>query len=95
MFEYCITALHAVFQELLEAAVVNFSILPQYQRDLKNLKITWEQKRASEAEQKEWKMKHWQNIDTRQLQQAIKRQKELIQSLPNEVSGLPHRNLAW
>lgn len=68
--------------------MVNFSILPQYQRDLKNLKITWEQKRSCEAEQRDWKMKHWQNIDTKHLQQAIKRQKEMIQSLPQEVQNM-------
>ena len=75
-------------QELLETAVVNFSVLPQYQRDLRNLKLVWDHVRMLEEEQGEWKRKQWQKIDTKHLHQAIQKQKDSVQSLPPEVKNL-------
>nr|XP_039248070.1 LOW QUALITY PROTEIN: dynein beta chain, ciliary-like [Styela clava] len=49
--------------------------------------MTWEQKRLCEAEQRDWKLKHWQKIDVKQLQQATGRQKEQIELLPSEVAA--------
>ena len=73
-------------QDLLDTAVVNFKVLPQYQRELKHLRLVWEHVRLVETEQSEWRRKHWQKIDTKQLNNNIQKQRDLIQSLPPEVT---------
>ena len=68
--------------------MVNFAVLPQYQRDLKNLKLVWQHVKLVQDEQRGWKMKQWQRIDTKHLHNGIAKQKDMLHSLPSEVGSL-------
>lgn len=72
-------------QELLEASVVDFDILPRCRRALEGLKLTWETVRVIAAEQAEWKRHRWQKMNIKFLDEATMKQKERVENLPNHV----------
>ncbi|KAL3885754.1 hypothetical protein ACJMK2_025795 [Sinanodonta woodiana] len=72
-------------QELLEASVVNFSILPQCRHDLNNLKQIWETVRVIDEQQSEWKRHRWQKMNTKFLREETSKQLEIVRALPEDV----------
>ncbi|XP_064650622.1 uncharacterized protein LOC135502065 isoform X3 [Lineus longissimus] len=82
-------------QELLEASVVNFSILPQYvfhlreleicRHDLTNLKQLWQTVRMITEQQSEWKLHRWQKLSMKFLREETAKQLEIVRSLADET----------
>ncbi|XP_078672103.1 uncharacterized protein LOC144911712 isoform X1 [Branchiostoma floridae x Branchiostoma belcheri] len=72
-------------QELLETAVVNFSLLPQCRQDLRNLKLVWETWRVVSEQQNDWRLHRWQKIDTKFLRTATQEQLARVKGLPEDT----------
>uniref|UniRef100_W5M8M7 Uncharacterized protein n=1 Tax=Lepisosteus oculatus TaxID=7918 RepID=W5M8M7_LEPOC len=74
-------------QGLLEAVVVDFRILNECRRTVRNLTLMWQAVEVIRKQQSEWKTQPWQDIDTVQLVSSTSQQLELIKSLAREVHG--------
>ncbi|KAK7479591.1 hypothetical protein BaRGS_00029140 [Batillaria attramentaria] len=72
-------------QELLEANVVDFSILPTCRHELNNLKQVWETVRVIDEQQSEWKRHRWQKMNTKFLREETNKQLEIVKGLPDDV----------
>ncbi|GFS27875.1 dynein beta chain, flagellar outer arm [Elysia marginata] len=77
-------------QELLEASVVNFSVLPTLgafccRHELNNLKQVWETVRVIEEQQSEWKRHRWQKMNTKFLREETNKQLDIVRALPEDV----------
>ncbi|XP_071095883.1 uncharacterized protein [Haliotis cracherodii] len=72
-------------QELLEASVVNFSVLPQCRYELNNLKQVWETVRVIDEQQSEWKRHRWQKMNTKFLKEETSKQLDIVRALPEDV----------
>ncbi|XP_063809812.1 uncharacterized protein LOC135027842 isoform X3 [Pseudophryne corroboree] len=72
-------------QELLEATVVDFSILNNCEDLLQNLSLVWQQVDSILKEQDIWKKELWQDMDTEELYNRTRQHLLLLQSLPREV----------
>ncbi|KAL5020323.1 hypothetical protein ScPMuIL_003215 [Solemya velum] len=72
-------------QELLEANVVNFSVLPQCHLELNNLKQVYETARVITDQQAEWKRHRWQKMDTKFLREETNKQLDIVKSLPESI----------
>ncbi|ELU01784.1 hypothetical protein CAPTEDRAFT_107783 [Capitella teleta] len=72
-------------QELLEANVVNFGLLPQCRLDLSNLKQVWETVRLIEEQQSQWRKHRWQKMNTAFLKEETTKQVEIVRALPEDV----------
>ncbi|XP_070202269.1 uncharacterized protein [Littorina saxatilis] len=72
-------------QELLEANVVDFTILPSCRHELNNLKQVWETVRVIDDQQSEWKRHRWQKMNTKFLREETNKQLEIVRGLPDDV----------
>ncbi|GFO25145.1 dynein beta chain, ciliary-like, partial [Plakobranchus ocellatus] len=72
-------------QELLEASVVNFSVLPTCRHELNNLKQVWETVRVIEEQQSDWKRHRWQKMNTKFLREETNKQLDIVRALPEDV----------
>ncbi|XP_076457719.1 uncharacterized protein LOC143291635 isoform X3 [Babylonia areolata] len=72
-------------QELLEASVVNFTVLPSCRYELNNLKQVWETVRVIDDQQSEWKRHRWQKMNTKFLREETNKQLEIVKGLPDDV----------
>ncbi|XP_053409232.1 uncharacterized protein LOC123561373 isoform X4 [Mercenaria mercenaria] len=72
-------------QELLEASVVNFNVLPTCRHELNNLKQVWETKRVIDEQQGEWKRHRWQKMNTKFLRDETNKQLDIVRALPEDV----------
>ncbi|XP_071959570.1 uncharacterized protein [Antedon mediterranea] len=72
-------------QELLETAVVNFSILPECRHELRNLQQVWETVQEVDDQQEQWKQESWQKMNTKYLRDATNDQLNMVRSLPEDV----------
>ncbi|XP_058857324.1 dynein beta chain, ciliary-like isoform X3 [Acipenser ruthenus] len=74
-------------QELLEATVVDFSVLNECHRTVRNLTLLWQKVEVIQKQQTQWKTQPWQDLDTVQLINNTNQQLQIVQSLPREVRG--------
>ncbi|XP_033641711.1 dynein beta chain, flagellar outer arm-like [Asterias rubens] len=72
-------------QELLETAVVNFTVLPECRHELRNLKLVWETVDTIHGQQEEWKQQSWQKMNTKFLREVSNGQLEQVKGLPEEA----------
>ncbi|XP_033103095.1 dynein heavy chain 9, axonemal-like [Anneissia japonica] len=72
-------------QELLETAVVNFSILPECRHELRNLQQVWETVQEVNDQQEQWKQETWQKMNTKYLRDSTNDQLTMVRSLPDDV----------
>ncbi|XP_041092529.1 dynein beta chain, flagellar outer arm-like [Polyodon spathula] len=74
-------------QELLEATVVDFSVLNECHHTVRNLTLLWQKVEVIQKQQTQWKTQPWQDMDTVQLINNTNEQLQIVQSLPREVRG--------
>ncbi|XP_022099208.1 dynein beta chain, ciliary-like [Acanthaster planci] len=72
-------------QELLETAVVNFTVLPECRHELRNLKLVWDTVETIQGQQEEWKQESWQKMNTKYLREVTNDQLERVRGLPEEA----------
>eukprot|EP00057_Strongylocentrotus_purpuratus_P006394 XP_011660868.1 PREDICTED: dynein beta chain, flagellar outer arm [Strongylocentrotus purpuratus] len=72
-------------QDLLETAVVNFTILPECRHELHNLHEVWDTVRTLQEQQQEWKQERWQTMNTKYLREATNDQLTTVKTLPDET----------
>ncbi|XP_040278224.1 dynein beta chain, flagellar outer arm-like [Bufo bufo] len=72
-------------QELLEATVVDFSILNNCEDLLQKLSLVWKHVDSILQEQDIWKKELWQNMNTDEIYKRTKKHLALLQSFPGEI----------